>query len=635
MQDDYDIGSSASSEVLMSEEENPKNENKLIIKILAAVIITASVLGLFYLFASKAQEKIDSYYAVVFSKQGEEFFESSKGGFKLKEYSGRSPLISKDSKTLFYFTPSKTISNKLDLYCCDLTSRQQIKKGGFIVDSGVGSDISVNNNGSYMIYSKKNETNGEIAFYLFNTKKKNSTKFESNIKDLFILHSENGVFYTKIKDSKTALYKYSFYDESKLISESVKKANFFYSDSQDVLVYETFEEDPALFSLNIIEGLGESTLISSAVTDVLYDHYVAGGNLYYFKAGAGIIGWEAVINDDLKEKDEQISQPNPDDYTFIFGYSYQYRKAVTEYQAKIVRDELRASIERTVIMEDLISKGVDCYSYDTGGSFVVALGASVTKVFSVSTISSPCVVYEKYAYKNSEATFSDLEKMMKKKNIAEATNYAIDIIKDATASVGVHLATKENTEGTSLNISNVEAQDSKFGFSKDGTELFVVIEDANVFESTFFKFDITGKTVSRREVIDSNISNIDFSGDTVWYLKPENESGDATLYVYAQGNKKQVINSVFSFICFDDEDTLIFRNKKQNQSGLSADLYVYKGESCVLIDENIDLHKLRYKNANDLTYIKGYTEETGGVLSVYVNEKVSSITDGVTSIILF
>jgi hypothetical protein len=87
--------------------------------------------------------------------------------------------------------------------------------------------------------------------------------------------------------------------------------------------------------------LNDIQLISSGVSQVLYDEYSPGGNLYYFKSSTEDTAWEEIIADDLKEQDKQISQPNPDDYSFIFGYSYKYRKAVTAYQDKVNRDELR------------------------------------------------------------------------------------------------------------------------------------------------------------------------------------------------------------------------------------------------------------------------------------------------------
>lgn len=632
----HDIGIDDSSEELKSKILTPKNENRHIIIIFSSVAFAVLALLLTYFLASQAQQKIDSYYAVVFSKPDGDYFNSSKGGFELSNNTGKTPIITKDSKRLLYFTASGVTGNRFDLHCCDLTSRIQIKKGGFVVDTGVSGDVKVNDAGSYLIYSKKNDSTGEVAFFLFNTNNKKSTKFDNNLKEIFLLSSEEGVYYTKIKDSQIALYKYLFYGEPQLIAESIKSASFFTANGKTTLLLETFEEEPTTFGLSIIEDLSDVIVISTGVTQVLYEEFAPGGNLYYFKSSPDSTAWEEIISDDLKAQDEQITQPNPDDFNFIFGYSYPYRKAVTAYQAKVYRDELRASINRTVALDNLISKGMDCFAYNSTGAVQVARSAGAETILAVSSTAEPALVYEKYAYKKSDVAFSNLAKMLLSQDLADVTDYAVNTIKNATVSQGVHVAFKNsNTDSLGLNITGEEAQGCSFGFSTDSKSLFVVMKNAKVIDSTFFKYDNNNGSLSKREVIDVNISSFDFAGDFVWYLKTEKDASEGTLYLYANGLKKQVIGSVFSYICFENGETLIFRNKKQNQSGLSADLYIYTGENCILIDENVDLHHLRYKNSEELVYIKNSDEAAGGDLYVYVNGKSDFVAEGASGIILF
>lgn len=637
MQLKHDIGIEVSSEESKNEKKTSENENKHITIIIGLVAIAVLSLALFFFIASQAQQKIDSYYAVVFSKSDGDYFSSSKGGFELNNSAGKKTVITKDSKKLLYFTASGgATGNKFDLHCCDLTSKLQIKKGGFVVDTGIGGDIKVNEMGSYLIYSKKNDSTGEVTFYLYDLKKKKSIKFENNIKEIFLLSSEEGVYYTKIKDSQIALYKYIFYSEPQLIAESVKKVSFFTKNGKDALLIETFEEEAVLFGLSVIDGLEDIKVISSGVTQVLYEKFVPGGNLYFFKSNPANTSWEEVITDDLKEQDEQITQPNADNYPFIFGYSYQYRKDIAAYQEKANRDELRASINRTIALDNLMSKGMDCFAYNSAGAVKVAESATPERIFAVSSVAEPAVVFEKYDYKKSEITFSKLAKMLGSNDMAYVTDYAVNAVKTATASQGIHIAfTGDKAGGQSLNITGEEAQGCVFGFSTDSKSLFVVMKDAKVFESTFFKYDNNNGTLSKREVIDVNISSFDFAGDFIWYHKTEKDANEGTLYLYSNGTKKQVIGSVFSFICFENGETLIFRNKKQNQSGLSADMYIYSEESCVLINENVDLHNLRYKSAKELVYIKNFDDAIGGDLYVYANGKSALAAQGANGILLF
>ena len=637
MRKKHDIVPDASTEDLVKKETPANtNENKLIIKILAAIAVATVVMGMIFYISYRSQLKTDSYFALIYSRQGVDYLKSSKGTLELKNDSGKSPIISKNSKVLFYFTASKKSSNNIDLYCCDLTSKRQIKNGGFIVDTGIGGDIKLNETGSIVIYSKKSDSTGENGYYFFNTNKKKNVKIDSNIKEFYILPNEAGVYYTKVKESKTALFKYEYNQKPLLISDSVKKITYYEASLKNALIYETYEEDRDLFGINFISEQGEPKLISGGVSAVLYDRYTVGGNLYYFKTTDESTGWEEIIPDDLKLQDEQITQPNPNDYKLIFGYNYNYRKALTEYQAKTQRDELRASLKRAINDENLIPERTDCYATNLSEDPVkVVKGVSPGNILTTSNSDQPAVVFNKHEYLKSDTTFSKLSSMLGKRDISYLTTYAADIIKEVSANKGAYLSVPANTDGVSLNISNEEVQGSEFGFSADGNDLYIIIKDAKVFNSTLYKISIEGAGVSRKDVIDINISSFDFTPESVWFLKLDGDSREGLLYRYAKDKKSEVINSVFSFVCFDDNKTLVFRNRKQNQSGLSADLYMYNGESCVLIDENVDMHHLRYKNSGEFAYIKNYTEENGGQICVFVNNEVKQVESGVNAIVLY
>lgn len=338
----------------------------------------------------------------------------------------------------------------------------------------------------------------------------------------------------------------------------------------------------------------------------------------------------------MKEQDEHLSQPNRADYASVFGYSYRYNKANALYKEKLNRDELRASISRIVSLENLLSKGMNCFVYNSTATVKVVENILPEMIFTVSATADPAVVFEKFDYRKSEATFSKLAKMVMSQDMASVTDYAVEVIKNATASQGIYVAfTDGNSLSQSLHITRAQAQGCTFGFSTNGQSLFVVMKDTKVFGYTFFEYKNINGTLSKGEVIDVGVASVDFTTDYVCYLKVEKDSNEGTLYFYLNGTKKQLIDSVLSFICFENGETLIFKDKKQNQSGLSADMYVYSDENCMLIDEKVDLHYLRYKNTKELAYIKNYDEAAGGDLYIYANGKSKLVARGANGILLF
>lgn len=635
MHEKSDINIESSLEELKSEGVSHRRENMLILKILAVVVISASAIIVLFLVFSKSQQQEESFFAVAYSKAGVDYCKSSEGEFKLPSDRKSKTIITKDGKRLFYFTASQINTSKLDLYCCELTSKRKISKGGYMVDSGIGSDISVDFSGNFVIYSKKNDSTGENTFYLYNTEKKNSTKIDSNILDIYILPGIQCAYFTKILNSEKALFKYVFNNPPEKIAAKIKEVNYFESVGKSILIYETNESNAEGSDLYLISGLDEKLLISSNVSDVLYEKYSAGGNLYYFKASVTNINWENVIPDDIKLEDSQITEPNKDDYKFIFGYSYKYRKALIVYNEKLGRDDLRSALNRLIEEDNLIAAYFDCYAYNSTGTFKVGEGVSPESIYCVSIASAPSAVFAKDGYEESKVKFSKLCAMLDNSDINKVTAYASDIIKNSTASQGVHIAYPEHAEGLDLKIDENEALNCEFRYSADGNDVFVMIKDADAVESTFFKISVKDGNISQREVIDANITSFDFSADTVWYLKNGKESSEGPLFSYSAGNIKLAVDAVYSFISFEDNSVLFFQNHTQNQSGLSADLYRFSGDSSILMSNNVDLRSLRSNGSKDLSFIRNYNSDTGGELCVFVGDKMEVIESDVSEILLY
>ena len=635
MQQDSDIDSDSSAEGLQSGDGFRRRENLLIVKIIAAAVIIASALLLLFFIGSAAQEKKNGSYAVIYSKESGEYLRGSHGEFAFKTELKSETVISKDGSRLFYLTKSAYGSNKLDLHCCDLKSKMNITKGGFIVDYGIESGISVNDDGSFAVYSKKKESNGEVVWYLYNTAKKKASEIESNILEFFLLPAEKAAYFTKTQGSNTALFKVVFGSAPSQIADSVKDVYLFKSNDQCVLLYRSKKAGEAGYELYIINGLNEQKLISAGISNVLYKDYTAGGNLYYFKANNAITDWRGIIEDDLAEQDKQIVEPQKSDYLFFFGYSFGYTRAMKQYNLKLSRDELRSALDTVVKDNKLISAQSDCYVYNNKDSVKVGSNVSPGRVFAVAASGEPRVVFNKETYLQSEIKFSKLNSMLDYTTVSDVTAYASEIIRNSTVSKGANVAFSDCPQGLSLDIDAGEASRCVFEFSNDGNKLRVFLKDEEGLKSSFYEVGILNDSLTQKKVIDTEIADFGFSGDVSWYLKLDAGKSEGELYKYSDGNSVKIADSVYSFISFDDSSVLLFRNYLQIKSELTADLYFNKDNKSVLIDKNVALNRLRYHGSNDLAYIRNYSEDTGGELCVYKNEKIRVVDNGVNKIFLY
>lgn len=612
-----------------------RRENLLIVKIIAAVVIIASALLVLFFIGTAIQENKNGSYAVIYSKSGSEFLKGTHGEFALKTEKISETVTSKDGNRLFYLTKSAYGSNKLDLYCCDLNKKSRIAKGGFIVDYGIESGFSINDDGSFAVYSKKNDETGEVVWYLYNTEKKKASEIESNILELFLLPVDKAAYFTKTQGSNTALFKVVFGSAPTKIADSATNVFLFKSKDQCVLLYEAKKASETAYKLYMITGLGGQKLISADVSDVLYNDYTAGGNLYFFKANKATTDWRGIIEDDLAAQDKLITEPQKSDYLFFFGYSYGYTRAMNLYNSKLSRDELRTALDKLVMENNLIAAQMDCYVYNTKGTVKIGDDVPPGRVYAVTASGEPRIIYNKDIYIQSDVNFSKLYAMLDYSNMSEVTAYASELITNSTVSKGINIAFSDCPQGISLDIDNGEVKNCVFDFSLDGNKLYIILKDDKGTKSTFYETDILNNSLSQRKVIDTGIADNSYSGGVLWYLKRNSGMSEGTLYKYSDGNSVKISDSVYSFICFDDSSVLLFRNYKQVKGELSADLYYCKNNNSVLIDKNVALNRLRYHGSQDLAYIRNYSNDTGGELCVYKNEKIRVIDSGVDEILLY
>ncbi len=615
----------------------PKKENKKIAIAVVALVCAVALLALIYFIADAVDRSQSNKYAVLFTKSDGDHFKSSKGGFHFPEDFGKNPVISSDSSTLYYFSSSKVRNGKWDLYCCDLNSKRRVKKAGIIVEYGVQLSIDVNDSGNFAVYAQNDEKTGETHCYLYDKGRKKSAKIDDNIKEVFFPPKEDCLFYTKLKDSKTALFRYRFYEEPELIETAIEKISFFKDADKFALICETSEEAADTFTLKLLDNTKEPIfLVSDAVSSVLYDDYVAGGVLYYFKQTEQEKAvWEDIITDDLKDKDSRITEPDRSDYLFIFGYSYQYRKAVEKYQAKLQRDELRKLIDRSITEMNLMTGTHDCYSFYESKSLKLGDGVSSGTISAVSAQNIPALVLCKYEYENNHIRFSELTGRLLNKELNAVSEAVAEVVKGASKPLGAHCVTAKRPEGVSLNISDEEARAGKFTFSPDGKTVFFTVKEENGSASSIFQITRLDSAKPKKEALGINASELSFCGEEIWYLKKEEGKPDGALYRYNNGKPEQIMDNVFSYICLENSTVLIFSNKTQHQSDLIADLHCFSGKKCELIDKEVDISRIRYNSSGDVAYIKGFKEETGGSLCVYIKDKTYQIAENVNSITLF
>ena len=612
-----------------------RRENRLIIKVLSAVVCAAVALSVFLVVGASLEEKNAESFFVMYTKDSEDYMACKKGSFRVVNGTITKTMFSKDGNIVFYLTRSRVAPEKFDLFCCELGDKKRLDKGGFIVEVGVEGTLYMNQAGDRLIYTKMSDNGLEAVSYLYSVENKRSVKIASDIKELYVFSSENTAYFLKRTGTKTVLYKYPFGKSAERIAENILVSHFYEADGVSVLLYETGTETAGATQLNIISGSNAPKTIASEVTGVAYERYTAGGNLYYFKSDKSVADWRDIIPDDLEKSDAAMKEPLKSDYTFVFGRSYRYNRAMDKYNEKVSRDSLRDAIDGYLNQENMLGSMKDCYVYTSGGSHKLAYGASADNVLAAATQGPPAIVFHRYEYQKSDTEFSDLYYIMTRSGITAAVNEAAEVLSDVSSSKGVHISVNGNPEGIALTIDNDALRQDSLSFSSDGKTLYYVLEDKDTGLYALYKTMITDIDSAQPELLDEGLDGFTFVSDTGCYRKPTANRQSGTLYRLSEDKPQKIVDDVASFEVFKDGGILIFRNFVKVQSEAIADLYYYEDGNVVRIDERVSLRHLRYHHAGEIAYIREYSDDAGGELCVFIDGNTKKIDTDVNAVLVF
>lgn len=521
---------------------------------------------------------------------------------------GRLIVKSSDGKKLFYPDKLNNSDNGATIYVKELS---KLSGEGTKIDTDINGYI-INDSATTMIYLKDSD-----SLYLYNVKKGDKEKIAGDVKKVQAAEDCKKLYYSNEDDT---LYFWEQGKEKAKVDSDI--TNVFYISEDFKTVY--YLKEDSLYKKVVGK---DKEKVASEVQNVvtIYDS----GELYYVKEGDVTLSYKDMINDDYKDEDANMKEPEyPDygDYRTAEGYTDwdAYNDAKDKYQKKY-DEEWVPKRNRDYIRENLENYG-DLYNlYELhyfDGKNDSLISDQVMDDDAEYSNDNPVIMY---------ATF-DVEKVDKIKlsKIAEMENSLYDEVqKKMLAGVNFYVASKDKVSELALDMDEIDST-SDFEMDSAGSRImFLQDVDEEKNEGDLYMIDIKNGQPSDPKLYDEDVSSyagMRFSGDHVIYYK---NYKDSKADIYIDGKEADFDARTYSSY-YKDEDKIFFYvdyNSEKDQGTLR----VYKNGKTETIGN--DIHSYRVLGNDEIVYISDFSQKSyKGDLYLYRKNKATKVDEDVVTL---
>lgn len=544
--------------------------------------------------------------------------DTSAGGFKCDSESGR-----------VFFTVDSSYSDGLyDLYYVE-KKRSEIAEPR-IIDYGIDENFDVVSGKVY--YRKKNVQEGAYDGCVCNVSKNKIEAFSTNVEGIYPLDNCDEVYFTKMHGSNRVLYRYSDGAPSE-ISRDIRQILCYNKIENPHILYEKKSQANEDFTeLYIAFAESEPELICDNTYSVLYDFYSPNGNLYYFTSSEESVSWSYVISDQYAESDKTVTKPQRNDFFSFFGISAEYNEALHEYQDKLVRDEIRDALNASMENGEFSAPVFTAFAYNSNGNFKLAENIDPQNVYTVSASGEPKIIFESTEIVKGNTDMNTLVGIAQRSTMDEVIEYARSIVVDSVKSKGMAFAAFGSEGAVSFELNGYDRQKTLFSFSRDGGRIFAFVRDTLGERLNLFTNSLDSQlTPSAQISVDTGISSYRLVGDSVIYLKTDVGKNTGDIYAYNGEKSIKLSNAASAFTVENSEDIIAIKSSGGDSAQPAGDYYICTQDGEELIGSDIVVSSFNFSEDKRAAFITGES----GQLCVFKNGKSSSVTDGVSEIILF
>lgn len=607
---------------------------KLRSNIKTVIIIAAAVVAIICAIVIVCQIKNDTEpqntLVAVYKSGGKSVIRIAGKELTVEDVGADNFVCDKDNNRVFYLINSASSESLYDLCYVEL------KKGEItqpkIIDFGIEKQYSIS--GGKVYYLKFNRTIGADDGCCCELEEKKIETFAENVSAIYTLDGAGEIYFTKLHGD--ARYLYRFDGEAPVAAAKNVVGIYAYNDTEKPhIIFET-QPSNGVTALYIAYAGAQPELICDNATNIMYDSYVAGGNLYYFSSSEESVSWSYVISDNYAESDKDIERPKRTDFFSILGISSEYNEALRKYNEKLIRDEIRAALNESVENGDFSVPAFTAFAYTPNGVIKVADGVDPEKVYSVAAHGNPKIIFESVKVLAGETAIDTLVAIAQRSNLGDVIDYAKSLVSDSIASDGLAVAANIDGALTVNLLSDYDKDKTLFSFSEDGNRIFALVRDSAGEKLSLFTNALDASCVPSEKVgADTGISSYRFVENEIVYLKTDVGKSSGDVFTYDGEKTEKLANAVNAFTIENGKDVVVLKNYGYTAGFVStADLYVSEDGEEKQVCTAVSTDGILCTESGCLGFIS--VDESGAKsFMIYADGEAVTVAAGVSEIILF
>ena len=595
---------------------------KTALAVSAVAVVLAAVIVVIVHFTGAFKPENNSI--VVYKKGTESIVRIGKLEEKVADPSASGFKADKESERVFYTVESSYSNGLYDLYYIE-KKRSEISKPK-IIDIGIDKNFSIASGKIY--YLKKNVSAGAYEGCVCDISENIIETFSGNVESVYPLGDTGDVYFTKMHGANLVLYKFSDGSPEEICRNLVNIRCYGEGEKPHIIYEVSSQIHNGMKELYIAFAAESPQLICDNTYEVMYDNYTGVGNLYYFTSSSENISWSYVIADAYSESDKSVVKPKRTDFLALFGLSEEYNKAFKEYQRKLIRDEIRVALNESVEKGEFSVPVFNAFAYNSEGSFKVAENIDPSKVYTVSALGVPKIIYEKSEVLTAETDMDSLVEIAQRSTMGEVIDYARTVVAESVRSSGVSFAAYGAEGAVDYNLEGYDISRTLFSFSKDGSRIYAFVRDLQGSKLNLFTNSISESLKpSSSSGVDTGLTSYRLTEDSLIYLKADSNNITGDIFIHDGEKITKLSNAANAFTVEDYNYVIALKN--HNTQGETADYYLCDNGEEKLIGSEVVVTSFIYNSDGVAVFI---TED--GKLCVYGGDEAVAVAEGVTEILL-
>lgn len=604
-------------------------ENKIKFIVATAILVLSITAVVIILVAFLGTKGAINNNIIVYEKNNQLIVNINKLETVITDQTADSFVCDSDNNRVFYTVASSYSDGLYDLYYIE-KQRSELTKPK-IIDYGIEKDYVFSS--GKIFYLKNNSQAGANEAYVCDFENSTIKPFSTNVESIYPLDNSDTIYFIKLHGNERVLHKYSG-DDSVEVDRNISAIHLYNNCDKPHILYET---DSTVYNgmteLFIGYSDGAPELICDNTFSVMYDEYLPDENLYYFTSSSENISWSYVISDSFADSDKTLTRPKRDNFFSILGISVEYNQKLREYQDKLVRDEIRASLNESVEKGDFSAPVYTAFAYNSDGSHKITENIDPSNVLCVSPYGNPKLIYEGSEITENVADISSLVDIAQRSAMSEVIEYARSVVKNSVKTTGIKICGCYQNSSSEYLLEGYDKTKTSFSFSEDGNRIFALVRDSAGDRLRLYSCQLgSDMKPSQNSNVNNGIFSYYFIGNSVVYMKSDIGKNTGDIYLY-DGNENVKLSNAVNALRVDNSDNIVVLKNYDESVIPKADYYIVKDGKEELIAENILVDSFYIVESGKSAFI--INSKNKRELKIYYDGSSSVISDDVSEIVMY